>query len=73
MTRHLLKDAVNLEMVADWQGGVASARNGLLETEAYTALTTSDATDAVLTTTDEKATCSGWSTTWQACCLAEAA
>ncbi|WIF62897.1 hypothetical protein QN095_02020 [Enterobacter cloacae] len=59
VTRHLLKDAVNLEMVADWQGGVASVRNGLLETEAYTALTTSDATGVVLNTADERQPAAG--------------
>ncbi|MGK0602866.1 RHS repeat-associated core domain-containing protein [Yokenella regensburgei] len=54
VTRRLLKDADNPDTVADWQGADASAWNDLLETEAYTALTTVDATGAVLTTTDVK-------------------
>lgn len=40
--------------MADWQGEDASAWNDLLETVAYTTLTTADATGAVLTSTDAR-------------------
>lgn len=54
VTRCLLKDADNPDVVAGWQGADASAWNDLLDGEAYTTLTTADATGAVLTTTDAK-------------------
>ncbi|WP_244941625.1 RHS repeat protein [Serratia inhibens] len=54
VTRRLLKDADNPDTVADWQGGDASAWNDQLDGEAYTTLTTADATGAVLTTKDAK-------------------
>lgn len=54
ITRRLLKDADNPDVVADWQGADASAWNDLLAGEAYTTLTTADALGAVLTTTDAK-------------------
>lgn len=54
VTRRLLKDADNPDTVADWQGADASAWNELLAPEAFTTLTTLDATGAVLTTTDAK-------------------
>uniref|UniRef100_A8G8Q0 YD repeat protein n=1 Tax=Serratia proteamaculans (strain 568) TaxID=399741 RepID=A8G8Q0_SERP5 len=56
VTRRLLKDADNPDMVADWQGDDVSAWNALLagESGGYTTLTTADATGAVLTTTDAK-------------------
>ena len=54
VTRRLLKDADNPDVVADWQGEDTSAWNDLLDGEAYTTLTTADATGAVLTTTDAK-------------------
>ncbi|EIV1877119.1 RHS repeat protein [Salmonella enterica] len=54
VTRRLLKDADNPDIVADWQGADASAWNDLLATEAYTTLSTADATGAALTTTDAK-------------------
>ncbi|QDL35694.1 RHS repeat protein (plasmid) [Serratia liquefaciens] len=54
VTRRLLKDADNPDVAADWQGTDASVWNDLLDGEAYTALTTADATGAVLTTTDAK-------------------
>ena len=54
VTRRLLKDADNPDTVVDWQGADASAWNDLLTGEAYTTLTTTDATGAVLTTTDAK-------------------
>ncbi|EOC9367802.1 RHS repeat-associated core domain-containing protein [Enterobacter asburiae] len=53
-TRRLLKDAGNPYTLADWQGADASAWNDLLATEMYTTLATTDATGAVLTTTDAK-------------------
>ncbi|CAH2785460.1 MAG: Putative insecticidal toxin complex [uncultured Caballeronia sp.] len=49
VTRQLLKEK---ESVADWQGEDARIWNRLLDTEAYTSLTTADATGAVLITTD---------------------
>lgn len=52
--RRLLKDADNPDTMADWLGEDASAWNDLLDGEAYATLTTSDATGAVLTTTDAK-------------------
>lgn len=54
VTRRLLKDADNPDVVADWQGGDATVWNDLLGSEAYTTLTTADATSAVLTTTDAR-------------------
>lgn len=54
VTRRLLKDADNPDAVADWQGDDASAWNDLLDGEAYTTLTTADATGAVLTIMDAK-------------------
>lgn len=54
VTRRLLKDADNPDIVADWQGTDASAWNDLLadESERHITRTTADATGAVLTTTD---------------------
>lgn len=52
VTRHLLKDADNPDIVADWQGEDASDWNGLLHDETYTTLSIADANGAVLTTTD---------------------
>ncbi|QDL35718.1 RHS repeat protein (plasmid) [Serratia liquefaciens] len=54
VTRRLLKDADNPDIVADWEGEDASAWNDLLAPESYTTLTTADATGAVLTTTDAR-------------------
>ena len=54
VTRRLLKDAENPDVVTDWQGTDASAWNDLLAGETYTTLTTADATGAVLTTTDAR-------------------
>lgn len=54
VTRRLLKDADNPDVVANWQGEDTSAWNDLLEGETYTTLTTADATGAMLTTTDAK-------------------
>lgn len=54
VTRRLLKDADNPDVVADWQSADASAWNDLLDGETYITLTTADATGAVLTTTDAK-------------------
>lgn len=54
VTRQLLKDADNLDAVADWQGDDTSVWNDLLDGEAYTTQTTADATGTVLTTTDER-------------------
>lgn len=51
VTRRLLKDADNPDSVADWQDD-AAAWNDMLDDEAYTTLTTTDATGAMLTTTD---------------------
>lgn len=52
VTRRLLRDADNPDIVADWQGTDASAWNDLLSGEEYVTLTTADATGAVLSTTD---------------------
>ncbi|MCU8588627.1 RHS repeat protein [Erwinia pyrifoliae] len=52
VTRRLLKDAHNPDVVADWRGGDASAWNGLLAAGAFTTRSTADAVAAVLTTTD---------------------
>jgi len=54
VTRRLLQGADNPDTLADWQGADASAWNDLLAAEAYTTLTTADASGAVLTTTDAK-------------------
>lgn len=48
VTRQLLKD----DAEADWQGADVSAWNDLLAAEAFTTQTVTDATGAVLTTTD---------------------
>jgi insecticidal toxin complex protein TccC len=53
VTRRLLKDAGNPDVVADWQGDAATW-NDMLDGEEYATLTTADATGAVLTTTDAK-------------------
>ncbi|QHM72689.1 RHS repeat domain-containing protein [Mixta intestinalis] len=53
VTRRLLKDADNPDVVADWQGDAATW-NDMLDSEEYATLTTADATGAVLTTTDAK-------------------
>ncbi|EBD9258316.1 RHS repeat protein [Salmonella enterica] len=52
VTRRLLKDADNPDTMVDWQGEDASAWNDQLDGETYTTQTTTDATGAVLTTTD---------------------
>ncbi|BEM85459.1 hypothetical protein SME41J_47830 (plasmid) [Serratia marcescens] len=52
VTRRLLKDADNPDVMADWQGEDATAWNDLLAAELFTTLTTTDATGAILTTTD---------------------
>ncbi|MDI6539540.1 RHS repeat protein [Pantoea ananatis] len=54
VTRRLLRNADNPDAVADWQGEDTSAWNDLLDGEAYTTLTTTNATGAVLTTRDAK-------------------
>lgn len=54
VSRRLLKDADKPDTVADWQGEGTSAWNDLLESEAHTTLTTTDATGTMLTTTDAK-------------------
>ncbi|WP_258041660.1 RHS repeat-associated core domain-containing protein [Citrobacter amalonaticus] len=54
VTRRLLKDADNPDVVADWQGENASAWNNLLSAGTYSTLSTTDATGAVLSTTDAK-------------------
>ncbi|HCR1077321.1 TPA: RHS repeat protein, partial [Enterobacter cloacae] len=54
VTRRLLRDADNPDIVADWQGTDASAWNDLLSSEEYVTLTTTDAAGAVLTTTDAR-------------------
>ncbi|WP_348650907.1 RHS repeat domain-containing protein [Enterobacter cloacae] len=56
VTRRLLKEADNPDVVADWQGTGVPAWDALLtgEGEEYTTLTTADTTGAVLTTTDAK-------------------
>ncbi|MBE3780443.1 RHS repeat protein [Vibrio parahaemolyticus] len=54
VSRRLLKDADNPDVVADWQGGDASVWNDQLSNESHTTLTIGDATGAVLTTTDTK-------------------
>lgn len=56
VTRRLLKDANNLDVVADWRGADVSAWNNPLagKSEGYTTLTTADAISAVLSTTDAK-------------------
>ncbi len=54
VTRRLLKDADNPDIVTDWQDGDTTAWNALLGDEVFTTLTTADATGAVLTTTDAK-------------------
>ncbi|MFE4109935.1 RHS repeat protein [Kosakonia sp. YIM B13611] len=52
VTRRLLKDVDDPNTEVNWQGQDASAWNDLLEAETYITLTTSDATGAVLSTTD---------------------
>lgn len=56
VTRRLLKNADNPDVVADWQGADSSVWNKRLvgEDEGHTTLTTADATGALLTTTDAK-------------------
>ena len=56
ITRRLLKNADNPDIVADWQYIDTLAWNSLLvgETEEHTTLTTADAAGSVLTTTDAK-------------------
>ncbi|MCZ6249652.1 RHS repeat domain-containing protein [Vibrio parahaemolyticus] len=54
VSRRLLKDADNPDVVADWQGGDASVWNEQLSKEDYVTLTTTDATGTVLTTIDTK-------------------
>lgn len=52
VTRCLLKNADDPEVIADWQGEDTSAWNDKLVAETFTMLTSVDATGAVLTTTD---------------------
>jgi insecticidal toxin complex protein TccC len=52
VTRQLLKDADNPDIMADWQGEDDSIWHDRLAPEAYTTRTTADATGAVLTSTD---------------------
>lgn len=52
--RRLMKSFDNPAALADWQGEDTAAWDALLDTEAYTTLTTADATGVVLTTTDTK-------------------
>ncbi|NEG84760.1 RHS repeat-associated core domain-containing protein [Pantoea agglomerans] len=54
VTRRLLKDADNPDVMTDWQGAHAPAWNDQLGGEAYTTRTAADATGAVLTTTDAR-------------------
>ncbi|KLP59621.1 hypothetical protein ABR39_01105, partial [Enterobacter genomosp. O] len=54
VTRRLLKEADNPDVVAGWQGAGVSVRNGLLADGAHTTLTAADAAGAVLATTDAK-------------------
>lgn len=56
VTRRLLKDADNPDVLTDWQGADASLWNDLLagESEGYTTLTKADATGSVLATTDAR-------------------
>ncbi|EPK0104520.1 RHS repeat protein, partial [Klebsiella aerogenes] len=54
VSRRLLKDADNPDAVADWQGEDTSAWNDLLDAETYITLSATDATGAMLTTTDAK-------------------
>ena len=56
VTRLLLKETHNPDVMADWQGADASVWNDLLagKSEGYTTLTTADASGAVLTTTDAR-------------------
>ncbi len=54
VTRRLLKEADNPDLMADWLGVDASVWNDLLDGEAYAILTTADANGAVLTTIDAK-------------------
>lgn len=59
VSRRLLKDADSPDVVTDWQGNDSAAWNALLDGETFTILSTVDASGAVLTTTDAKATHSG--------------
>ncbi|UBM27365.1 RHS repeat protein [Pseudomonas sp. p1(2021b)] len=52
VTRQLLKEADNPEVVADWQGEDASDWDTRLALETYTTQTSADATGALLTTLD---------------------
>ncbi|MDN2484987.1 RHS repeat protein [Kosakonia sacchari] len=52
VTRRLLKDADDPNTEVNWQGQDASAWNDVLEAKTYITLTTSDATGAILSTTD---------------------
>lgn len=54
VSRRLLKDADNPDVVVDWKGDNISAWNEQLNNESYITLTTADATGAMLTTTDSK-------------------
>ncbi|MBD1571624.1 RHS repeat protein, partial [Aliivibrio sp. S10_S31] len=54
ISRRLLNDVDNPDVVADWQGGDASVWNDRLSNESHTTLTMGDATGAVLTTIDTK-------------------
>ncbi|HHR6132206.1 TPA: RHS repeat protein, partial [Providencia alcalifaciens] len=54
VTRRLLRDADNPDAMADWQGEDTSVWNDLLDAETYITQSTTDATGAMLTTTDAK-------------------
>nr|4IGL_B Chain B, YenC2 [Yersinia entomophaga]4IGL_D Chain D, YenC2 [Yersinia entomophaga] len=52
VSRKLLKNLDDTNILADWQGNDTSAWNSLLATEIYTTVTRTDAAGAVLTTID---------------------
>lgn len=52
VSRKLLRDSDDTSIMADWQGSDVSAWNNLLAAETYTTATSTDATGAVLATTD---------------------
>ncbi|TCZ21478.1 RHS repeat protein, partial [Pantoea agglomerans] len=54
VSRRLLKDADNPDVMTDWHGMDAPAWNDLLDSESQATLTTADATGAVLATTDAR-------------------
>ena len=54
VSRRLIKEADNPDVITDWQGDNTSAWNRLLAAESFTTLSTADAHGAVLSTTDAK-------------------